>query len=190
MADNVAITAGAGTTIAADDVGGGVLVQRVKVSAGADGTATDTVTTKASANFNRPGDTTAYAANDGVSDNTTAGSVTKLTFTIAAGAGIIRRVKVRKSDQTVATPTIRVWFWDATFTVAAGDNAAFSNPLQDAIGFVDIAVTNAGTDDAVGWTNCDIPVAAGTVFCLLQTLSIFTPANAETFTVEIHYLPG
>ena len=40
MADNVAITAGSGTTVAADDVGG-VLHQRVKVSIGADGTAAD-----------------------------------------------------------------------------------------------------------------------------------------------------
>jgi hypothetical protein len=40
MADNVAITAGSGTTIAADDIGG-VLHQRVKLSQGADGSATD-----------------------------------------------------------------------------------------------------------------------------------------------------
>jgi hypothetical protein len=41
MADNVAITAGSGTTIATDDVGGGVHVQRVKNTYGVDGTATD-----------------------------------------------------------------------------------------------------------------------------------------------------
>jgi hypothetical protein len=41
MADNVAITAGTGTTIAADDVGGGVLHQRVKLTWGVDGTGTD-----------------------------------------------------------------------------------------------------------------------------------------------------
>lgn len=41
MADNVAITAGAGTTIATDDIGGGVQVQRVKATFGTDGTATD-----------------------------------------------------------------------------------------------------------------------------------------------------
>lgn len=40
MADNVAITAGTGTTIAADDVGG-VLSQRVKVQWGPDGTVND-----------------------------------------------------------------------------------------------------------------------------------------------------
>jgi hypothetical protein len=40
MADNVAITAGAGTTVAADDIAG-VMHQRVKISQGADGSATD-----------------------------------------------------------------------------------------------------------------------------------------------------
>lgn len=40
MADNVAITAGSGTSIAADDVGG-VFYQRVKVTWGPDGTAND-----------------------------------------------------------------------------------------------------------------------------------------------------
>ncbi len=40
MADNVAITAGSGTTIAADDIAG-VLHQRVKLSQGADGAAVD-----------------------------------------------------------------------------------------------------------------------------------------------------
>lgn len=40
MADNVAITAGSGTIIAADDIAG-VLHQRVKLSQGADGSATD-----------------------------------------------------------------------------------------------------------------------------------------------------
>jgi hypothetical protein len=42
MADNVAITAGSGTTIAADDIGG-VLHQRVKLALGADGTGVDAV---------------------------------------------------------------------------------------------------------------------------------------------------
>jgi len=42
LADNVAITAGSGTTIATDDIGSGVQVQRIKPVWGADGTGTDT----------------------------------------------------------------------------------------------------------------------------------------------------
>lgn len=41
MADNLAVTAGTGTTIAADDIGGGVLAQRVKPVWGPDGTGND-----------------------------------------------------------------------------------------------------------------------------------------------------
>src|SRR5262245_20661604 len=41
MADNVQITAGTGTTVATDDVGAGVQVQRIKATWGPDGTAND-----------------------------------------------------------------------------------------------------------------------------------------------------
>lgn len=41
MADNIAVTAGTGTTIAADDIGGGILAQRVKPVWGPDGTGND-----------------------------------------------------------------------------------------------------------------------------------------------------
>jgi hypothetical protein len=44
MADNIAITPGTGVTIATDDIGAGVQVQRVKLTAGADGTAADLLT--------------------------------------------------------------------------------------------------------------------------------------------------
>jgi hypothetical protein len=41
LADNVAITAGSGTTVASDDVGSGVQQQRVKITWGVDGTGND-----------------------------------------------------------------------------------------------------------------------------------------------------
>lgn len=41
MADNLPVTPGSGAVVAADDIGGGVLVQRVKNTFGVDGTATD-----------------------------------------------------------------------------------------------------------------------------------------------------
>jgi hypothetical protein len=42
VADNIAITAGSGTTVATDDIGSGVQVQRVKPVWGADGIGNDT----------------------------------------------------------------------------------------------------------------------------------------------------
>lgn len=41
MTDNIAVTAGTGTTIAADDIGAGILAQRVKPVWGPDGTGND-----------------------------------------------------------------------------------------------------------------------------------------------------
>lgn len=141
-----------------------------------------------SANFNRPADTTAYAANDAVANNTVAGSVTVLSWTTAEGSGIVRRARIRKSDQTVATPTLRLWLYETAPTPGAGDNAAFVHPIATCVGFVDIPVVNAGSDDAAGFVDCDIPFVSSALKGLLQTLSAFTPANAETFIVDLWYL--
>jgi hypothetical protein len=79
MADNVAITAGAGTTIASDDIGG-VQYQRVKITHGLDGTADD-------ANATTPLPVTAPAA-------------TRATHSIAVGL----QTDVLMSNLTALTP--------------------------------------------------------------------------------------
>lgn len=189
MADNVAVTPGTGASLAADEVGGNYH-PRVKVSIGADGVAADQGTYKVSANFNRPANTDAYNIGEAVANNATAGSVTPLSFALVGEKGTVRRVRIKKSDQTVATPTLRLWLFEASPTPGAGDNAAFVAPLTDCIGFVDVAVTNAGSDDAVGFEDCDISAVGATIYGLLQTTSAFTPANAETFTVSLWYQAG
>src|ERR1043166_7555975 len=113
MADTVAITAAWGTTIAADDVGAGVLVQRVKACLGADGTAVDpiggsgatttavqrvllatdsspgTAAYSAAVSLTRTNDTNVYAANDVIGAAT--GSTAALTFAnMGASAGRIQ----------------------------------------------------------------------------------------------------
>lgn len=145
---------------------------------------------KVSATFNAAGTAPTYTANEWISDNGTAGSVTKLSWTIPRANGILRRIRIRKSDQTVATPTIRLYLWDATFTVAVGNDASGAQPLQDCIGFLDVAVVAAGSDDAAGWVNCDIPFTVGTLYGLLQSQSSFTGATGETWTVDLWYIPG
>lgn len=79
MADNVSITAGSGTTIATDDVGG-VQYQRVKIGVGADGSATD-VSSAAPlpASDNGPGWTQVFGVSGAVftsADASTAAAVT------------------------------------------------------------------------------------------------------------------
>lgn len=143
-----------------------------------------------SANFTAAGTTPSYTSGEWISDNATAGSVTKMSFSTPRGAGRIHRVKIRKSDQTVATPTIRLFLWNATFTVAVGNDASGAQPQQDSLGIVDVACTLAGTDDAVGWTNCDLPFVSTNLFGLLQSQSSFTGATSEVWTVELTYQPS
>src|SRR4051812_8128931 len=123
MADNITI---AGAIYAYDDLGGGVFIPRIKLGFGVDGSNVDasasnplpTVQTGAlpageahvgeiggavatpSASFTRPADVTPYASGDLVADNTTAGSVTPLSWTaarVAAGSFLVRRARLRKS---------------------------------------------------------------------------------------------
>ncbi len=146
--------------------------------------------TKVSANFTAAGTTPSYTSGEWISDNATAGSVTKISWSIPRASGIIRRVRIRKSDQTVATPTIRLYLWDTTFTVAVGNDASGAQPLADSMGYVDVAVVTAGSDDASGWTNCDISFSAATIYGLLQSQSSFTGATSEVWTIDLWYLPG
>lgn len=111
MVDNVSITAGTGTSVAADDILG-VFYQRVKLSLGADGTAVDAV---AGSGVNGTGVQRVTIATDDV--NTTsmisalgaqadaawasgAGSIVALLKTIAEGSLDTSAIPVFLSDQT------------------------------------------------------------------------------------------
>lgn len=133
---------------------------------------------------------TSYVSGEWISNSDTAGSVVKMEWAPLVGAGSIRRVRVRKSDQTVVTPSVRLFLWDATFTVAGGNNSTTAQPLADCIGFIDVGVNTAGSDDGVGWTNCDVPFAGATIFGLLQSLSTFTGASSEQWQVDLWEMPG
>lgn len=144
---------------------------------------------KISASFTAAG-TATYTAGEWISDSATAGSVTKLQWAIPRGAGRINRIRVKKSNEAVATPTVRVFLWDTTFTVAVGNDAAGNQPQTNGIGSVDVAVIQAGSDDAVGWTNCDILFTGDPLFGLLQSQSSFTGGASELWTVDLIYQPG
>jgi hypothetical protein len=148
MSDNIQVTAGSGTTIAADDISG-VLHQRVKLTWGVDGSATDASATNPlpvtpyasenhlgevggrtiiiSASITRPADTTAYASGDAVADSTSSPSV--LTFSRAARINqgscvIIGAVLVDSANQTTKGD-FDLFIFDTTYT-ANNDNASFA----------------------------------------------------------------
>jgi len=173
MADNVAITAGAGTSIASDDVGG-VQHQRVKLTPGPDGTATVDVGGRTvdggstnSALYVDPrskavrlsvtptvSTTPAYAAKDAV------GAL--LTFANAArasgGSILLQSVQIiDKSDSHQDAP-LDVVLFDRTFT-APTDNAIFAPTdaeMANCVGVVpmyswaDFSVNSVATNNSVG----------------------------------------
>jgi hypothetical protein len=219
MADNVTLP-GTGAAVASDDVGG-VQFQRVKLDRGADGASTPVAGTvglpvelvaseahvgqvggavvNATANFSRPADTTAYAANDLVANSTTAGSVAALQLTvtrIAAGSGLLRRLKLHKSGTSVTNANFRVHFFSAAPTVANGDNGAFSaTGVASYLGAIDVNVGQAFTDGAAGFGvpnvggEIAVKLSSGQiVYALVQALAAYTPANAETFTLTAEFL--
>lgn len=153
MADNVPITAGTGTNIATDDIGG-THYQRVKISIGADGSASDIAgdtsngidvdVTRIAAGENhlgevggksvvisssvtRPANTTAYAAGDAVTDSTTAPTVITLSGAgrINGGSGVILAATLIDSANQTTKGQFELWLFDATAT-PDNDNAVFT----------------------------------------------------------------
>jgi hypothetical protein len=161
MADNLAITVGAGTTIATDDIGG-VHHQRVKLSLGADGSAVDavagagavsTAVQRVTLASDDPAVTlltsltpktatwtpaaAAYVAGD------VAGTTAPQTFTGVGASG--KQVMIIGATLSIATttPTATAWrlhIFNATPTAIA-DNAPFvlaSGDIAKYLGFIDL----------------------------------------------------
>ena len=199
MADNVAITAGAGTTIAADDVGAGVLHQRVKVTWGPDGTGTDA-------------DVGAGLPVDGgdnfivqVAPTVTAGAYTaddciggEMTVTAAArssgGGGLLMGITMA-SKGTVAANDVEVLIFDANPAGTYTDNTALAVSAADA--FLLLAaikldnLTDVGTPTMIWAKNLNIPyVCSGSadLFAVAVNRTAFTPASTSDLQFTFHLL--
>jgi hypothetical protein len=215
MADNLALTPGSGAVGAADDIGAGVLAQRIKIIHGVDGVNDGDVASTnplptvplrrakpiaAGSAMTRPANVTAYTAGDAVSNNATAGSVTAISFTAADQNDqplIIYRCRIDSTDTGVAGKSFRVYLFSSDPTastgVGGGDNAAWS---QKKGGFVGTLVGTFKTFSDGSFALC-MPEDGGlivttptggakTLFALLQTIDAFTPsANSTTFTLTL-----
>lgn len=148
--------------------------------------------------FTRPNDTTAYAANDVVSDNTVTTTVQAMAnlARIASGTGYI--VKARLStDKKSVTPRIRVHLFSASDPTVSADNAQWQDKYADAskrLGYFDLPAMTTGADTS----NSDmsrtfdltlripaISAANKSIYWVLETLDAFTPAALEKFTLEL-----
>lgn len=150
-----------------------------------------------SANFTRPADNTAYASGDLVANNTTAGSVTPMTFTagrVDPGNFCIRRAKIKKSNATLTNAQFRLHLYSTLPTVANGDNAAFSSIEAGYLGAIDVTVDQAFSTQAAGFgvpnkgSEINVALASGqAIYGLLEARAGYggAAANAEVFTVTL-----
>lgn len=165
-------------------------------------------TTKAS--FTRPADTTAYTANDVMSDSTTVPTI--LTFNRASmegdgasgGGGIIQEAIMTSSAGQATKPDLELWLFD-TAPAAENDNAACS--LSDAevlacVGIIPFPVANwkqanatagAGGNAACDAQNIGLPFnLIGTnnaaLFGMLIVRNAYTPVSGESFQIRLKIL--
>lgn len=211
MTDNFDVTPGTGATMAADLVGG-IYIPRAKLVHGADGVNDGDVsranplpiivgppTSFATDSFSRPADTTAYAANDLVANNATAGSVVARTISVAPGAnigGYLERCLFKSNRITTPTNLIfRIHLFNTLPAFAGGDNAVFTSSVTG-----DGYLGSFTTQYPQLFSNCAIGAGAPTegyrihytpvsgqdyLYWVPEALGTFTPNSGETFTLII-----
>lgn len=143
----------------------------------------------------RPADTAVYAALDAVANSTTAGSVTtgKLSFTVSDTNDApvsLRQLTIVTNETGISGVAFRAYFFQEAPTVVSGDNAAFSVAPAAWIGsmvgtFRSSTFTGGNAAILLPEDGPEIPTlpssGAKTVFALLQTLGVYTPASGKTY---------
>lgn len=186
MADNVAITAGSGTSIAADDISS-VFYQRVKISHGADGSATDTSTAapfpvapyasySASATFTPAAAShTAGDVNGGAQEFASMGP--------SAGRVMITSASLEIDGGTAEATAWRLALFNITPPSAVADDGAFTLPSGDRASFLGFIELGTAVDEGdtqwieVHGINKQIKLAGTSIFAYLLNRTTLTPAN-------------
>lgn len=145
----------------------------------------------------RPANTTAYSANDSISDNATAGSVTANVVTLSDTNDDpvnLTEILLASTDTGLGGATVRIHLFNSNPTsssgVVGGDNAAWSNKQAGWVGSMS-GVMTAFSDGSRGRLVPDAgsniiidPVSGGrTLYWQVQALTGFTPSgNSTTLT--------
>jgi hypothetical protein len=158
----------------------------------------------ATASFQRPADTLAYAVGDAILDSTTAATVNANTAAGSAGimrlhvaratdkTGMIRRLRLKTNDTAFAAATVRVHLFRDRPTVTNGDNGPFLTSESNYIGYADVVLDRHFSDaekglgvPAIGseW-NFDPAPGTDYIHATLETrTAITTPGSAKTWTL-------
>lgn len=144
------------------------------------------------AEFTRPSDTTAYAANDvvgytGSADTTLIAAI----FSENGGTGYVVKAELW-TDQAANVSPFRMYLFNVEPTPIA-DNSAFTLLYADiskCIGYIDfsnVSQEGSGSTGALGlWTGqlfAKADASADDIYCVLVTKAAFTPASAQKFTI-------
>ncbi len=185
MADNLQVTQGSGTTIAAHDEGAGVLLQRVQAE-GPFVTALAVVT--------RPADTTAYAVGDAFADSTSKPSAGGFTLTgvarISGGSTVLTDMVIATSVPGSALQGSILIF--NTAVTAQNDNAPIAisgAELQTLVAIVPFAMGNGRglkNNTAVHVQNLNIGctcLGSTNLRFLVRVDAAYVPASGEVLSV-------
>lgn len=159
------------------------------------------------AQFTRPGNTTQYASGDLIANSTTASEISAMVFSDAArvpgGSFLIRRARLYKNDDDVASAQFRLHLFDADPTdtdPSNGDNGAIqlTGCIDNHLGSIDLDInvspdihTDGNWASGVPLQGSEISVKLGSgrdIYGLLEARSTYTPASGEVFTVVLEVL--
>ena len=126
-------------------------------------------------------------------------SVTPLSTDIwNAGAGqtILIRVRLSKTGTSATNANFRVHFYEASPTVANGDNGAWSSDkAANYLGNIDVASMFAFTDGCTGYgaaaagAEMRMRLTTGkTLYFLIEARAAYTPVANEVFTLYVECL--
>ena len=142
-------------------------------------------------NLTRPANTTAYAANDAISDATSSASDI---VSADLGPGYITGIPVA-TNKVSNTPRLRLHFYRNTAPTQINDNAASTAPLDadlDAnkyLGAVTMPeMTSGGGGDSSFATNMDlrVPLDTDSYYFIIETMDVFTPASGQIFRFRFY----
>ena len=158
--------------------------------------------------FTRPADTTAYTAQDSVSDSTTVPTIrtfverqnphktTNDIGLVMGGSYMVKSIQLTKSTNTTTNASFDVYFYTSGVT-ANNDNAehgiSYANKIYR-IGKTNMTLATSGTNqsDCAEKIEQDVNItflALGTtIFARLVAAAAYTPASGEKFYCEVELI--
>lgn len=158
------------------------------------GAGSQAIVSTISTTVTRPNDTSAYAANDALSDSTSAPTTGGFTLTSACGSsgayGTIISAAVSASAGTAYQGEI--WVFDQAVT-AVNDNAAFDVSdganIQSLVGIIPFNTTDTTTSNAASYiTGLNIGytcIGTANLRFLVKIMAAVTPAAQEVLSVRV-----